>query len=133
VVRIATFASAASFLAGAWDLFAYLSLCHSGCVPASFSAPNQGIQAILFLFMSILLAVGGLVGLVGPRTVFYATAIFALVIDAVEALSYSSVEPVSLYVTLALVTLSLLLSIWAVREGTGVSEQSHPMNLPVFG
>jgi hypothetical protein len=133
VARVATFASVVSVLAGAWGLFAQLSSCHSGCLPASYTAPNQGFLGLLFLLLSVVLVIDGLVGFVGPKAVFYAAIVFALLIDVVELLSYSSIVQVYFYVTLALVTLSLVLSLGAARARTGVSEQSHPMNLPVFG
>jgi len=133
MVKVPTLASAVSIVAGGWDVYAVLSVCHSACLPGSFSAPYQGFQGVLFAALSVILVLEGLAGFVGPRTVFYAGVFVALPIDAMELLNYSSIIEADLYVTLLLVTLSLVLSLWAARSGTSVSEESHPMNLPVFG
>jgi len=70
---------------------------------------------------------------IGPRSLFYLTAAFGLAIDVIELLNYSKIGPGTFYITVALVTASFFLSVVALRQRTGISEQSNPMNLPVFG
>lgn len=133
MVKTATLASVASIVAGSWDVYAYLALCRSGCLPASYTAPSQGILGLLFASLSVVLVAVGLVGFVGPKTIFYAGVVSALLVVALEVVSYASIGQFYFYTTLILVVLSLLLAVGAVRAKTGVSEQSHPLNLPVFG
>ncbi len=83
--------------------------------------------------MSAILLLEGLSAFVVPKTVFYASFFTALLVDLTELLDYGSVAPAYLYTTLIVATLTLVMSVLAARARTGVSEQSNPMNLPVFG
>ena len=74
-----------------------------------------------------------MVTLVGPKSVFYASAVLGLLIDIAEIMNYAGIASGPLYVTVALASLSVILGLLSARRGTGFSEQSHPMNLPVFG
>jgi len=48
-------------------------------------------------------------------------------------INYSSIAAGSFLITIILVTVSVVLSVVSATRKTSVSEQSHPMNLPVFG
>jgi len=64
---------------------------------------------------------------------FYVCALAGAGIEATELLNISSIVMGWLAITLVIVTASVILSILAAVQKSGVSEQSHPMNLPVFG
>ena len=84
------------------------------------------------LALSAVLVLDSLVCLVGPRKVFYSSALLSALL-AVSVFFSSSFEEVVMYATLGLLGVELVASIVAARWETKVSEQSHPMNLPVFG
>lgn len=135
MVRIGTAAAAMGMVAGVWNVAESLLSCAGGATslcPAMSTAP-PGLEGTITVVLAVLLVLDSLVCLIGPRIAFYSLALIALLIDLIVAINYSSIAPYSLYVTLALVSLSLALGLVAARERTGVSEQSHPMNLPVFG
>ena len=96
-------------------------------------AAPTGAEGALVLGLAVILVVGSLATFLAPAALFYLLAACGLAIDAVEALNYPTIAIFSFYATLTLVTLSVLLSIIAATRRTSVSEQSHPMNLPVFG
>lgn len=85
------------------------------------------------MVLSVLLILDSLASFVGPRALLYFAGAVCVLIDAIEALNHSEVVGWAFYFTVALVTLSLTLDVYAARRKTGVSEQSNPMNLPVFG
>ena len=117
-----------------WNVWAHFQLCsglQSSCA-AQQAAPGGG-EGTIALALGSLLVVVSLATFVGPAAIFYASAGLGLIIDTIELLNYSSIVQGGFYVTLILVTLSVGLSVAAARRRTGVSEQSHPMNLPVFG
>ena len=90
-------------------------------------------MGLLSLGFSILLVLSSLSVVVIGRFGFYAVAFLAASIDVVEAVGSPGVATGPLFLTFLLATLALILSVLATRAGTGVSEQAHPMNLPVFG
>jgi len=117
-----------------WNIWAYFQVCRSSdsLCAAQQAAPAGGEGTIVLALASILVVVS-LATVVGPAAIFYVSAALGLVIDAIELLNYSSISLGEFYVTVILVAMSLGLSLVAARRRTGVSEQSHPMNLPVFG
>jgi len=64
---------------------------------------------------------------------FFLTAVVGVAIDALVVINYSSIAAGSFLITIILVTVSVVLSVVSATRKTSVSEQSHPMNLPVFG
>lgn len=92
---------------------------------------HNSIADTLVLSLSILLVIGSLLGLVGPRKVFYASALLSALLGVyVFVISVPTVFPLT---AVGLAGVTFVLSIVAARWETRVSEQSHPMNLPVFG
>jgi hypothetical protein len=83
------------------------------------------------LAAAIALVVASLVSVISPRIVFYASALLALVLD-VSLLAGSALNQITI-LTLALGAVTLVTAIFAARREGRVSEQSNPMNLPVFG
>lgn len=119
-------------VSGLWNVGAYLLACHGSACTAPSSAP-PGFEGVILAVLGVILVIDSVIALVGPGFVFYSTAVLALSIDAVEVLWNSSVTTGTLYITLGLTSLSAALSLAATFRKSGVSEQSHPMNLPVFG
>lgn len=129
-----TVAALVGVVAGSWNIGAYLQACRSAqrLCPAFQTAP-PGAEGTVVLGLAVILVVGSLATFLAPATLFYLSAALGLGIDAVEVLNYPVIGTGLFYVTVILVTLSLVLSLLAATRRTSVSEQSHPMNLPVFG
>jgi hypothetical protein len=87
---------------------------------------------IYVVALSVLLFLNSLVTMVGPRLAFYASAVLSVLLGVSMIPNSSLVDPVVL-VALGLVVLTFALSAAAARRRTQISEQSNPMNLPVFG
>ncbi len=117
MVRLATVVSWVGVLTGAWVLVAVYALGErwSWVTPA----------------LAVILVLASAVSMVGPRRAFYGTAAVALLLAVSTALgsAHDTVEAATLGLGAALFALAIIA---ARREGR-VSEQSHPMNLPVFG
>jgi hypothetical protein len=91
--------------------------------------------SILLGALGILLLFDSALSLVGPRRAFYGETIvsglIALVLVSVEA--FRTVDASFLLAALVLSVATVVLSLLAARTRAGLSEQSNPMNLPVFG
>lgn len=85
--------------------------------------------------LGILLIFDSAVSLVGPRRVFYGETIVSGLI-VLFLISIEGIRVVNASFFLAASVLSVaaaVLSLLAARARTGFTEQSNPMNLPVFG
>ncbi len=85
---------------------------------------------------AVVLMVDSLACLIAPRKAFYASALLGAVLAAL--IGYGGVYSgtlfdVSVIVGLVLAALTVVLGLAAARSRGSVSEQQHPMNLPVFG
>ena len=80
---------------------------------------------------AIALVIASLLSVFGPRFVFYASGLLAVLLDA-SLLVGSNLDLIKIS-TLALGATTLVAAIFAARREGGFSEQSNPMNLPVFG
>lgn len=134
MTKFGTAAAVMGVIAGLWNLWAHFQVCSGplALCPAVEAAPN-GTDGTIMLVLAVILFLVSLGTFVGPPALFYGSVALGLIIDAIELLNYSSISPVDVYITLLLVTVSLGLGLVAARSRTSVSEQSHPMNLPVFG
>ncbi len=93
------------------------------CINSTFATDvDQGVAVVLVLASAV--------SFVGPKKVFYASAALCAVL-AVLILGSDLTPPVLLTVTLT--AGAFVLNVVAARWETKVSEQSNPMNLPVFG
>ncbi len=120
--------------AGIWTLGAsYLDgvarYCPAGGCPSS-GVPYMGIVVQV---LAVVLALNSAVSFFWQRRVLYASAILSILVALSVFLNSSATESAVVWVTVALALASAVVNILGAREGTGVSEQSHPMNLPVFG
>jgi hypothetical protein len=91
------------------------------------------VGGTVVLGLAVILLVISLAEFLAPPALFYLSAVVGAIIDATEVLNYSGIASGSFAVTVILVTLSLALSLASATRKTGISEQSHPMNMPVFG
>jgi len=85
------------------------------------------------LGLAVVLVLISLATFIGPAALFFLTAVVGVAIDALVVINYSSIAAGSFLITIILVTVSVVLSVVSATRKTSVSEQSHPMNLPVFG
>ena len=131
---MSTAAGIVGIFAGLWGVVCYLLSCSSSLAlcPAMSAAP-PGVLGTVYAVLAGLLVLSSLVTFVGPKSVFYGSALLGLLIDVAEVMNYADIASGPFYVTLALATLSVILGLLSARRVTGFSEQSHPMNLPVFG
>lgn len=109
----------------------YLGACHTLCLARTTAPPE--VEGSLFAILGVLLVLDSLASVIAPRAVFFVSALLAALIDLLEVVNHSTIVQTTFYVTVVLVTVSLVLSLASALKETTVSEQSHPMNLPVFG
>jgi hypothetical protein len=134
LVKLGTLAASVGAAAGFWNIWAHFQSPEaSGVFILMQQHAPVGEDGTIVLILAIVLALASLATFVAPASLFYVSAAASLLIDALELLSYSSVVQWAFWVTIVLTSLSLGLALLAGRRRTSVSEQSHPMNLPVFG
>jgi hypothetical protein len=85
------------------------------------------------LALSIILILDSLVAFVGPKRIFYGSALFSALLAVSEWVGAGSDETVFTALVFAMAGLTMVLGVVAARTELRVSEESHPMNLPVFG
>ena len=129
--RFATLTAALGALTALWTIAGvYLGLLvHRTCF-GLVTCVSSGQGWVAQAFAVLLLAISGLC-LVGPKSLFYLSALFSALI---AGLVYLETDPtVVAEVSLLLYAATLILSTVAARRVGSMSEQSNPMNLPVFG
>lgn len=136
MVKVGTVSAVIGVLAALWNIKNYLYSC-GGPLGATYclvpgDAPS-GLEGTVVMALSVTLVVVSLATFLAPPSIFYLSAALALAIDVLELLSSSLIFADTLYITLAIVSLELVLSLVAAVRRTSVSEESHPLNLPVFG
>lgn len=85
------------------------------------------------LALSIVLILVSLVAYVGPKRIFYGSALFSALLAVSVWVGAGSDQTVFTVLMLAMAGLTMVLGVVAARTEPRVSEESHPMNLPVFG
>ena len=133
-MRLSTAAAIVGVVAGLWDIWEYFEVCRgaTSLCPSWQPAPT-GTEGTVVLGLAVILVLISLTTFIGPAMLFYLTAAVGVAIDALVAINYYSIAVGSFLITVILVTVSVALSIVSAMRKTSVSEQSHPMNLPVFG
>jgi hypothetical protein len=121
-------------VAGLWVIWEYFQACGgvTSLCPSWQPAPT-GTEGTVVLGLAVVLVLVSLATFIGPIVLFYLTALVGVAIDALFVVNYPSIAEGSFLVTVTLVTVSVVLSVVSAMRKTSVSEQSHPMNLPVFG
>ena len=123
MVKIATLGAGAGVLTGLFTVVAWFS----GL------APLRPFWVALALPVAIILVLDSLVALVGPKRIFYVSALLSALLTGSEWLGSGADVTAVKVLTIAMACVTLVLSVVAARLEPRVSEQSHPMNLPVFG
>ena len=123
MVKITTLATGAGILTGLLAAGAWFS----GLTPL------RPFWVTLALTVAIILVLNSFVVLVGPKRVFYVSALLSALLTGSEWLGSGTNATVASMLTIAMACVTLVLSIIAAKLEPQVSEQSHPMNLPVFG
>jgi len=133
-VRLSTAAALVGVVAGLWDIWGYFGVCRgaTSLCPSWQPAPT-GTEGTIVLGLAVVLVLISLATFIGPAALFFLTAVVGVAIDALVVINYSSIAAGSFLITIILVTVSVVLSVVSATRKTSVSEQSHPMNLPVFG
>ena len=129
-----TAAAIVGAVAGIWNIWEYFEDCRGGTspCPALHTTPT-GTEGTAVLGLAVVLLLFSLATYIGPAFLFYVTATAGAAIDCLVAINHTSIAEGSFLVTLILVTASVVLSVASATRRTTVSEQSHPLNLPVFG
>ncbi len=96
------------------------------------AVPLRGGWSAIALVLAVLLALDSLVAFLGPRRVFYSTAVLSAALAAFEA-GGATEGAVALVAVVALCALAVALCLLAAKREGRMPEQSNPMNLPVFG
>ncbi len=135
MAKAGSLAVAAGVATGAWGVIVwYYGGFNPNCFGAACSSPD--ILATLILAFAAVLVVDSLACLVAPRKAFYASAVLGAIVAVLvgyDGLYLGTLANAGVDVELALAAVTVVLSLFAARSGGGVSEQSNPMNLPVFG
>ncbi len=96
-------------------------------------APLRSFWVTLALVMSIALVLDSFVALVGPKAVFYVSALLSALLAGSEWFCSGSDATAVNVLAIAMAGATLVLSLVAARYQQEIPEQAHPMNLPVFG
>lgn len=123
MVRVTTLASGASALTGLLAVAAWFD----GLTPL------HDTWVALTLALALVLIVDSLLALVGPKRIFYSSAVISALLATSEWIGSGSGAGAGTLLTVVAAGVTLALSVVAARFDPPVSEQSHPMNLPVFG
>ncbi len=83
--------------------------------------------------LGILLIFDAVLCLVGPRKTFYGMTVVSILIAILLIAVAGEVNGLFFWPTLVLALVASALSVLAARSKFGLTEQSNPMNLPVFG
>jgi len=134
VVRIGTLSAAVGILTGVWTLVAgFFDGVRFNCPSVGCAGSTIPFAGTIVAALSVLLILVSVVCIVGPRSVFYGSAMISILLGSLVTLESGAGDPTILWLTLGLAGATFVLSLLSARIKTAVSEQSHPMNLPVFG
>jgi len=128
-------AAGSNVLVGAWALVLVWVF------PSAYACPNGGcptsltILPVLMLPLGVVLVADGLVCFAGFRAAFYAGGLLSVAMAALVLYHWAGGTPPNLgFTALSLVSLlALIADILAITSKKKLTEQQHPMNLPVFG
>jgi len=95
--------------------------------------PLHGYWETLTLALAAVLVLDSIVAFVGPSRIFYSTALVSALLAGSEWVGGGSDASTAILLSVVMGGATLVLSVGAARFEPKVSEQSNPMNLPVFG
>lgn len=96
-------------------------------------SPLRPFWVTLALAVAIALVPDSFVAIIGPKWILYVSALLLALLAGSEWLGSGSDATAVNLLAIATAGVTLVLSIAAARYGPEISEQSHPLNLPVFG
>ena len=123
MVKIAALAAAAGALTGILVMGAWIGG----------QSPLHGSWATMTIVAAVVLILDSLVAYLGPKSAFYVSALLSALLVGSDWSGSTSETVVTSLVTTAAACVTIFLAIAAARYEPEVSEQSNPMNLPVFG
>lgn len=91
------------------------------------------MYGVAVLVLGIALVFNSVVSFFWHRKVFYVSTLLSALLTLVILLDAGSMDATVFWVTVVLGAITAVANFFAARVRTTVSEQSHPMNLPVFG
>jgi hypothetical protein len=98
----------------------------------AYSGASSNFQVAL-LAVGVTLAIDSLVSFAGIRASFVVAAVLSAAALAIVAIQWGTYQSAESGTALGLSALSVVVDLVASRPAKGLSEQSNPMNLPVFG
>lgn len=128
MVGVRIVAAAVSLINGAWGVVAGLYSTRIFDVQLSMSGGDFWI-----LVVGILLLLDSIVCIVGFRTAFYGSAALSVLLILDILLFGAAISDIAFIASVLLGLITVVLDIITVRHREIVSEENHPLNLPVFG
>jgi hypothetical protein len=127
--------AALSLLNGLWAAYiaAVLVNTPSNCPLGGCPVTLSTYLPTLLLVVAVILVIDSLVSLGGFRVGFLLGAVLSAVVLVLVALQWGSLGGLDSYVSAALSVLAIVADAIASRPSGSLSEQTHPLNLPVFG
>jgi len=119
---------------GLWVLLSVYMVGHSppgGACTLYCGVPSAFVE--VWSLLSVLLILVSIGGIVGPRVAYLVGALLAALTLVLVLDQYAAETNEFLWVTMALAGLTFALDLVTSRQTSSFSEQSNPMNLPVFG
>lgn len=130
---IRTIAAAVGIVNGIWGIVAGFYW------KVLFQPPPAGISVLLpatnlaMVAVGIVLTLVSFVCLIGPAVTFYGSVIASLAMVGVEFVTGAGLDTTGFIVSLILMVATIVLGMVAATRKQHVSEENHPLNLPVFG
>jgi hypothetical protein len=124
MTKLRTASAVVGILAGLWAI--------GGTVEDEVARSASGSPNLFVLGLGGLLTLTSVVCLFGPSVLYYASAALSVFLEASMSLN-SNFSDWVVDVAAVLAAVAFVLAVLAARSRTDVSEQSNPMNLPVFG
>jgi hypothetical protein len=130
----AKLAGGLNIVSGALAIALYFVFPSASTCPVNGCSIATSAVKIVIPLLGIMLLVDGLVGLYGLRLAFSLGGIFSAVIGVIVLYEWAGRNPGEVATGLAVVSfLAVIANLLAISARGGLSEQTNPMNLPVFG
>jgi hypothetical protein len=133
MVGTRTVAAAVSVINGIWGIIA------GAYWKMLFQSQSLGVNNILpptnlvIIGIAVLLVLDSVVCLVGISKAFYASAVISLAMVGAEFAMGGGLDTTGAMVALPLMVVTVAMDIVGATRKQYVSEENHPLNLPVFG
>jgi len=128
LVGVRVVAAAVSLVNGVWGVVAGLYSTRMFGVDLS-----KGGGELWILIVAVLLILDSLICFVGFRTALYGSAALSILLLLDIILFGAAIASAAFAASALLGLITVVLDIVTIRRRSGVSEENHPLNLPVFG